>query len=64
MEASRSGMFTASRISELMASGTGKTRLNYIFDIADELINGSKDFETKAMQHGTINQYDAFDISF
>ena len=64
MEASRLGMFTASRISELMASGTGKTRLNYIFDIADELINGSKDFETKAMQHGTINQYDAFDIAF
>lgn len=60
----RTGKFTASRISELCSGGQGKTRLNYIFDIAKEMVAGKDDFQTKEMLHGTINQYDAFDLAF
>lgn len=60
----REGMFTASRISELLAEGTGRTRQNYIFDIAHELVEGRSDFQTKEMLHGTINQMNGFDLAF
>lgn len=58
----RKGMFTASRIGDLLASGTGKTRLNYIFDIALDLHGLGKDISTKAMEHGIINERSAIDI--
>lgn len=60
----RSLKFTASRISELLAGGEGKTRLNYIFDVAAESVGAKDDFETKAMQHGTLNQLNAFELVF
>jgi len=60
----RKGHFTASRISELLAEGTGKTRLNYIYDVACDVLGAKDDFETSAMRHGTTNQYNAFELAF
>lgn len=54
--------FTASRISELLAEGTGKTRMNYIFDLAAESLGHKKDILTKAMSHGIQNEIYAMNI--
>lgn len=54
--------FTASRISELLAEGTGKTRMNYIFDIASDSLGFKKDILTKAMSHGIQNEVYAMSI--
>ncbi len=53
--------FSASRISELLAGGTGKTASNYILDLAMQSIGISKDLETPAMRHGLVSQKYAFD---
>ena len=58
----RKGMFTASRIGDLLAGGTGKTKLNYIFDIALDLHGLKKEVSTKAMEHGIVNERSAIDI--
>lgn len=58
----RKGRFTASKISDLLASGTGKTRLNYIFDIASDLVGAKEQITTKAMEHGIVNERTACDI--
>lgn len=59
---SRKGMFTASRVGDLLAEGTGKTRMNYIFEIAEELVEAKKDFKTPAMEHGIMNERTAIEI--
>ena len=58
----KKGMFTASRIGDLLAGGTGKTKLNYIFDIALDLHGLKKEVSTKAMEHGIVNERSAIDI--
>jgi hypothetical protein len=55
-------MFTASRISDLLAGGAGKSRLNYIFDIASEAVGAKVEVHTKQMEHGTINERTAVGI--
>lgn len=59
----RSGKFTASRISELLAGGSGKTRQSYIFDIACEVVGVTKQISTAAMEHGTNTEINAFDYA-
>ena len=54
-------MFSASRISELLAGGEGKTRNKYILDLAMQEIGIENDFDTKEMRHGTINQINSFE---
>lgn len=56
------GIFTASRIGDLLASGTGKTRLNYIFEIAEANVGAKKSVSTKAMMHGIVNEVTAVQI--
>lgn len=58
----KKGLFSASRISDLLAGGTGKTKLNYIFDIALDLHGLKKQVSTKAMEHGIVNERSAIDI--
>lgn len=55
-------MFTASRISDLLAGGAGKSKLNYIFDIASEAVGAKVEISTKQMEHGKINERTAVDI--
>lgn len=52
--------FSASRISELLAGGQGKTAQTYILDLAMQSIGIKDDFVTPAMKHGTANQLNAF----
>ena len=54
--------FSASRISDLLAEGQGKTRMNYIFDLAAESIGIKKDITTKAMTHGIVNEVYAMSL--
>lgn len=54
-------MFSASRISELLAGGSGKTAQNYILDLALQSIGIKEDISTPAMKHGTQNQMNGFD---
>jgi hypothetical protein len=58
----KKGLFSASRIGDLLAGGTGKTKLNYIFDIALDLHGLKKEVSTKAMEHGIVNERSAIDI--
>jgi len=55
--------FTASRMSELLAGGTGKTKWNYIFDLALKTIGADKDISTPAMKHGINNEFYALQIA-
>ena len=48
--------FSASRLSELLSGGTGKTKNNYIFDLALKAIGADKDIATPAMKHGIQNE--------
>jgi hypothetical protein len=54
--------FSASRIGELLAAGTGKTRNNYIFEIAESHVGAKKDITTQAMYHGINNEIYAIGI--
>jgi hypothetical protein len=58
----RTGMFTASRCGDLLAAGTGKTALNYIFEIAENLNGLKKEVSTKPMLHGIVNEVTAIEI--
>jgi hypothetical protein len=58
----RKSKFSASRISELLAGGSGKTRDNYIYDLAKESLGLRKEIDTSAMKHGTANQINAFEF--
>jgi|APGre2960657505_1045072.scaffolds.fasta_scaffold79672_2 hypothetical protein len=52
--------FSASRISELLAVGTGKTAQSYILDLALQEIDLKQDFDTKEMKHGRVCQVDCY----
>lgn len=60
-DTTRTGNFTASRISELLSVGTGKTRRNYILDCALEKIGVFNTFQNTQMRHGINNQKVAFE---
>src|SRR5688572_21348496 len=53
--------FSASRISELLAGGTGKTAQNYILDLALQSLSIKDELSTKATEHGLNNQLYAFE---
>lgn len=50
-------------MSELLAEGTGKTKMNYIFDLACETIGIKRDLLTPAMKHGIENEFYALKIA-
>ena len=52
--------FSASRISELLAGGQGKTAQSYILDLALQSIGIRDDISTPAMKHGIQNQLNAY----
>lgn len=54
--------FSASRVGSLLAQGTGKTRQNYIFELAENHIGIKSDLLTKAMSHGIQNEVYAMSI--
>lgn len=56
--------FSASRITDLLAGGTGKTRMNYIFELAERSIGIDNSVTTAAMLHGINSEKDALDILF
>jgi hypothetical protein len=53
--------FSASRISELLAGGTGKTAQSYILDLAMQSIGIREEISTPAMKHGIQNQMNGFE---
>ncbi len=53
--------FSASRISELLAWGQGKTAQSYILDLALQSIGIKEEVNTPAMKHGIQNQLNAFE---
>ena len=53
--------FSASRISELLAGGTGKTAQSYILDLAMQSIGLRDELSTPAMKHGIQNQMNGFE---
>ena len=54
--------FSASRISELMAKGSGKTAQSYVLDLALQTIGIKDEMQTAAMRHGLVNQHNAFEL--
>jgi hypothetical protein len=56
----RTGKFSASRISELLAQGTGKTAQSYVLELALQMLGIKKDITTGDMLHGINNQMPAF----
>lgn len=52
--------FSASRISELLAGGQGKTAQSYILDLAMQSIGLKDELSTPAMKHGIQNQLAGF----
>lgn len=53
--------FSASRISELLAGGQGKTAQSYILDLALQSIGIKEELSTPAMKHGIQNQLNGFE---
>jgi len=53
--------FSASRISELLAGGTGKTAQSYILDLAMQSIGLKDELNTPALKHGIQNQLAGFE---
>jgi len=53
--------FSASRISELLAGGTGKTAQSYILDLSLQSIGIKDELSTPAMKHGIQNQLAGFE---
>jgi len=54
--------FSGSRISDLLAQGTGKTRMSYIYELAERSIGIENNFTTKEMQHGINNELDGAQV--
>ena len=54
--------FSASRISDLLAQGNGKTRQSYIYDLCLKTFGIDERRETAEMRHGLVNQYPAYEI--
>jgi hypothetical protein len=59
----KTGMFSASRISELLAGGTGKTRQSYIYDLALDVLDCKPQISTSAMEHGINTEALAFEYA-
>ena len=53
--------FSASRISELLAGGTGKTAQSYILDLSLQSLGIKDELSTPAMKHGIQNQLAGFE---
>lgn len=53
--------FSASRISELLAGGTGKTAQSYILDLSLQSLGIKDQLDTPALRHGINNQLNAFE---
>jgi hypothetical protein len=62
MDEIRLRRFSASRISELLAKGKGKSKFKYIYDLGAEALGCKRELNLKEMKHGLANQYDAFEI--
>jgi hypothetical protein len=54
-------LFSASRISELLAEGRGKTSQSYILDLALQSLGIKEELSTPSMKHGIVNQINAFE---
>lgn len=54
--------FSGSRISDLLAQGTGKTRMSYIYELAERSIGIENNFTNKQMQHGINNELDGAQV--
>lgn len=54
--------FSASRTGDLLSGGTGKTRMNYIFELAEKAIGIESNLQTPAMLHGINSELDAIQI--
>jgi hypothetical protein len=59
----KTGMFSASRISELLSQGTGKTRQSYIYDLALDVLDCKPQISTAAMEHGINTEINAFEYA-
>lgn len=55
--------FSASKIGSLLAGGTGKTRMNYIFELGLKSIGIETKLSTSAMEHGINNEFYALKIA-
>jgi hypothetical protein len=55
--------FSASRCSDLLATGTGRSQFSYIFDLALKAIGAEKDITTAAMRHGIVNEVRGLEIA-
>ena len=51
--------FSASRISQLLSGGTGKTRMNYIYELAERSLGIDNTVTTIQMLHGINSELDA-----
>ena len=56
--------FSASRISDLLSGGTGKTRLNYIYELAERILGIDNSVTTIQMLHGINSEIDALNVLF
>jgi len=56
--------FSASKISDLLAQGTGKTRMNYIFELSERAIGIDNSVTTAEMLHGINSEIDALQVLF
>jgi hypothetical protein len=56
----KKGYFSASRISDLLAGGTGKTRQSYILDVCLDMLGLKKEFGNAFTEHGINNEIHAF----
>lgn len=57
----KKGYFSASRITELLSGGAGKTKQNYILDVCLDMLGLKKEFSNSSMQHGINNEIIAFE---
>ncbi len=58
----RNGKVTASRFSDVLAKGAGKTRKDYLYDLAAERLTGKAErfsFKSKDMEHGQVTEAQA-----
>ena len=58
----RAGYFSASRISNLLAGGSGATKQSYLIDLALEAIGLGKNYDNTSMLHGRNTEADAFEF--
>jgi hypothetical protein len=56
--------FSASKISDLLAQGQGRSRLSYIYELAERSIGIDNSVTTAAMLHGIQSEHDALNTLF